>query len=65
MPSDSDAVRAPPKGLLSTIQAAERLTVSDRLVRGLIARGLIRSIQIGRCRRIPVAEIERIEREGV
>lgn len=57
----SDAPSAA-KLLLSSREAAALLSVSLRTVESLIARGEVRSILIGRCRRVPrTALVEFIE----
>ena len=43
-----------PKLLLTAIEAAEQLTVSRTKIYELMAAGTLRSIRIGRLRRVPV-----------
>jgi excisionase family DNA binding protein len=43
-----------PKLLLTAVEAAEQLTVSRTKVYELMAAGTLRSIRIGRLRRVPV-----------
>jgi excisionase family DNA binding protein len=50
--------------LLTARELAEELRVSERHARALIARGAVKSILIGRCRRIRRDELERVMREG-
>ena len=40
--------------------AADRLGLSERKVRGLIASGELRSVKIGAARLIPVVDLERL-----
>ncbi|QKK09293.1 MAG: helix-turn-helix domain-containing protein [Planctomycetota bacterium] len=50
--------------LLSVSETARAMGVSDRMVWRLIAEGEIRAIKIGRCTRVPCAELERIADSG-
>ena len=43
-----------PKLLLTAVEAAEQLTVSRTKIYELMAAGTLRSIRIGRLRRVPV-----------
>ena len=43
-----------PKLLLTAVEAAEQLTVSRTKVYELMAAGTLRSIRIGRLRRVPI-----------
>lgn len=53
-------------GHLNTPQdGAGYLRVSERGVRDWIKRGLIKVVRIGRCVRIPRAELERVAQEGI
>lgn len=45
--------------LLTTAEAAQRLAISPRQMRNLVAEGRVRSITIGRSRRIPVEQLHR------
>jgi excisionase family DNA binding protein len=49
-----------PPRLLRIADAAAQLTISERHLRELVARGEVRAIRIGRCVRIPRAEIDRL-----
>jgi excisionase family DNA binding protein len=51
--------------LLDTKQAAEVLQVSTRTVQNLIASGQLRSIHVGRSRRIPTDALDEFARGGV
>jgi len=51
--------------LLSVVEAAAALSLSQRYVAMLVRAGRIRSVRVGRRRLIPVGEIERIAREGL
>ncbi len=44
---------------------ADASSLCRRLVQKLVAAGSIKSVKIGRARRIPVTELDRIVREGV
>ena len=46
-------------------EAAKSLGVGRSKMYDLAAAGKIRTFKIGRCRRIPMAEIERIVEEGI
>jgi hypothetical protein len=51
--------------LLSLRAAAKLLGVSaGRTLAPLVRAGLVRTVQVGRRARVPMAEVERIEREG-
>ena len=49
----------PPRLLLSVADAARALGIARSHLYLLMDRGLITSVHIGRCRRIPVVELER------
>jgi len=49
--------------LLSTKQAAERLSVHPATIRRWTASGRLRFVRIGRERAIPAAEVARLQRE--
>jgi excisionase family DNA binding protein len=49
---------APPPALLTVAQAAERLALGRTTVFGLCMSGVLRSVKIGRSRRIPADAIE-------
>jgi excisionase family DNA binding protein len=55
----------PPDGplLLDIRGAAGRLAISPRHCQGLVYSGQLRSVRIGRCRRILVSELERFVTE--
>jgi excisionase family DNA binding protein len=46
-------------------ELAKRLKVTPQAIHNWITAGKIASIKFGRARRIPVAEVERIIREGI
>lgn len=48
-----------------TKELGAALGISERTVRELIAEGKIKAISIGRLRRVPYAEVERILQEGI
>lgn len=50
---------------LTPKELAELLRISKSSVYGHIARGRIRAVRFGNLPRIPIAEVERIEREGL
>ena len=54
-----EAAPAPPRLLLSPAEAAQALGIARSHLYVLMDRGLIAWVHIGRCRRIPVAELER------
>jgi len=45
--------------------AAEALSVSIDIIKRAIAQGLIRSTKVGKLRRIPAAEVERVAEQGL
>ncbi|PYN83626.1 MAG: hypothetical protein DMD87_29840 [Candidatus Rokuibacteriota bacterium] len=51
--------------LLTVESAAEALAVSAAHVRRLARRGLLPSVRIGKCCRIPAAALARVLREGI
>ena len=51
--------------LLRVAEVAERLATSEGFVWGLIRRGVLPSVKIARCRRIPASALERAIREGL
>jgi excisionase family DNA binding protein len=55
----------PPRLLLTPQEAATCLGLGLTKVRELVAAGTLPSIQIGACRRIPVAVLERFVAEGL
>jgi excisionase family DNA binding protein len=50
--------------LVTTTEAARLLRVSRVMVYNLMATGHLASVKIGRARRVPRAEVERLAREG-
>lgn len=54
-----------PRLAYSTAEVAEQLGITEQHVRNLISRNAIHSIKLGRVRRIPTTEVERLLREGV
>jgi excisionase family DNA binding protein len=58
-PKSRPLPREPPR-LLRVDEAAELLTISGRHLRGLIARGEVNVVRLGRCVRIPRAEVDRL-----
>lgn len=51
--------------LISIVQSAAELSVSERHLRGLIARGLVPTVRIGRRCLIARATLDKIATEGV
>ena len=51
---------AVPIAMLTIDQSAHALNVCRAHVYALIAKGKVKSIKFGRCRRVPVSEIERL-----
>lgn len=51
--------------LLNRDQVAMRLGVSVRGVDAWIRQGLIRTVPLGRLKKVPLSEVERICREGI
>ncbi len=51
--------------LLSPQQFADRLSISRWTVYAWLQEGRLRSVKIGRLRRIPASEVERIVQEGL
>jgi excisionase family DNA binding protein len=51
--------------LLTVQEAALTLTLSRSMVYNLMYRGLLAYVKIGRTRRIPVQEVERLVRESL
>lgn len=47
------------KMLLTVVEAAQQLGISRSLVYILLMRGDLRGVRLGRCRRIPFAELDR------
>lgn len=64
MPANEAASLGSPR-LLTLPEVARELRVSTRHVAALVARGAIGSIRIGRCRRVPRAELERVIATGL
>ena len=60
----SKRVTPNPPRLLSLIEAARELGVSDRFLRLLEARGQLRFTRLGRRVLVPVAEVERLATDG-
>jgi excisionase family DNA binding protein len=50
--------------LLRMREVATRLHVSEQMVSKMIADGRLHAVRIGRAVRVPVAEVERVAREG-
>jgi excisionase family DNA binding protein len=51
--------------LMTTLEFAAEIRLSDRFVRQACAAGTIKSITLGRSRRIPRAELARVLAEGI
>jgi len=51
--------------MLAVVQAAGLLGISSCGLRRLIAKGLLRSVNVGARVLVPSSEVERIQREGV
>jgi excisionase family DNA binding protein len=54
-----------PRTALSISEAAARWGVSAFTLRRFIARGLLRTFNVGSRKLVPVAEVARVEREGL
>jgi len=59
------AVAANDDRLLRVPEVAELLATSEGFVWGLIRQGVLPSVKIARCRRIPASALERAIREGL
>jgi excisionase family DNA binding protein len=54
-------MKKPATKMVTMQQAAERLGISLRTVKRMTAAGGLKSVKIGRLRRIPEAEVQKIE----
>ncbi|MBF0250591.1 MAG: helix-turn-helix domain-containing protein [Alphaproteobacteria bacterium] len=52
------------KRLYSIPDAAAEIDISDKTLRVMLSKGIIKYVLVGRRRKVPAEEIERIQREG-